>query len=79
MVAIDHPLTRKGRVTSEDVPAAGIIDAPTFSQEWPHYERRLRAAGLPEYRNGLEIDGVQARLTSIARCGTVVRSPWRWS
>jgi LysR family cyn operon transcriptional activator len=64
MVAADHPLARKRRVSSEDVYAAGLITAPTFSQAWPHYERLLRAAGLGEYRIGLEIDGVQARLTA---------------
>ncbi len=64
MVAPDHPLARKRRVTSEDVYAAGLITAPTFSQEWPHYEHLLRSAGLSAYRIGLEIDGVQARLTA---------------
>jgi DNA-binding transcriptional LysR family regulator len=64
MVAADHPLARQRSVTSDDVYAAGLITAPTFSQEWPHYERLLRAAGLAEYRIGLEIDGVQARLTA---------------
>jgi DNA-binding transcriptional LysR family regulator len=35
-----------------------------FSQEWPHYEHLLRNSGLTRYRIGLEIDGVQARLTA---------------
>src|SRR5689334_12071036 len=39
MVAANHPLARKQRVTSQDVYSAGLITAPTFSQEWPHYER----------------------------------------
>jgi DNA-binding transcriptional LysR family regulator len=64
MVALDHPLARKRRVTSEDVYTAGLITAPIVSQEWPHYEHLLRAAGLSTYRVGLEIDGVQARLTA---------------
>jgi DNA-binding transcriptional LysR family regulator len=64
MVAPEHPLARKRRVTSEDVYDAGLIAAPTFSQEWPHYEHLLRSAGLSTYRVGLEIDGVQARLTA---------------
>jgi DNA-binding transcriptional LysR family regulator len=64
MVAPDHPLARKRSVSSEDVYAAGLITAPTFSQEWPHYEHLLRSAGLSGYRIGLEIDGVQARLTA---------------
>src|SRR5689334_3643945 len=65
MVARDHPLARRRRlVTSEDVYAAGLITAPTFSQEWPHYVSLLRLAGLTEYRIGLEIDGVQARLAA---------------
>jgi DNA-binding transcriptional LysR family regulator len=64
MVAPDHPLARKRTVSSEDVYAAGLITAPTFSQEWPHYEHLLRSAGLARYRIGLEIDGVQARLTA---------------
>jgi DNA-binding transcriptional LysR family regulator len=64
MVGPDHPLAYKRRVTSDDVYAAGLITAPTFSQEWPHYEQLLRAAGLSEYRIGMEIDGVQARLTA---------------
>jgi DNA-binding transcriptional LysR family regulator len=35
-----------------------------FSQEWPHYEHLLRNSGLGRFRVGLEIDGVQARLTA---------------
>jgi DNA-binding transcriptional LysR family regulator len=62
MVAADHGLARKRHVTSEDVYAAGLITAPIYSQEWPHYEQLLRASGLDHYRVGLEIDGVQARL-----------------
>jgi DNA-binding transcriptional LysR family regulator len=64
MVATHHPLARKSPVTSEDVYGAGLITAPLFSQEWPHYEHLLRAAGLSTYRVGLEIDGVQARLAA---------------
>ena len=62
MVGPDHPLARKARVTLEEVLAAGLITAPLHSQEWPHYDRLLRASGLLRYRVGLEIDGVQARL-----------------
>jgi DNA-binding transcriptional LysR family regulator len=62
MVAPDHPLARKAHVSAHDVYAAGLITAPLFSQEWPHYDRLLRACGLLDYRVGLEIDGVQARL-----------------
>ena len=62
MVAPGHPLARKERVTAEDVDAAGLITAPLYSQEWPHYDRLLRASGLAQYRIGLELDGVQARL-----------------
>jgi DNA-binding transcriptional LysR family regulator len=64
MVGADHQLAHKRRVSSDDVYAAGLITAPTFSQEWPHYQGLLREAGLAEYRIGLEIDGVQARLTA---------------
>jgi DNA-binding transcriptional LysR family regulator len=64
MVAPTHPLARKPRVSCDDVYAAGLITAPMFSQEWPHYEQLLRACGLTRYRVGLEIDGVQARLTA---------------
>ena len=67
MVAPEHALARKRRVTSEDVYEAGLIAAPTVSQEWPHYEHLLRSAGLSTYRVGLEIDGVQARLTATQR------------
>ena len=62
MVARDHPLARKERVRAADVNAAGLITAPMYSQEWPHYDELLRASGLAQYRVGLEIDGVQARL-----------------
>src|SRR6185437_13758418 len=51
-------------VSSEDIYEAGLITAPMFSQEWPHYEHLLRNSGLSRYRIGLEIDGVQARLTA---------------
>jgi DNA-binding transcriptional LysR family regulator len=62
MVAPDHPLAHKEHVSARDVYEAGLITAPLFSQEWPHYDRLLRACGLLDYRVGLEIDGVQARL-----------------
>jgi DNA-binding transcriptional LysR family regulator len=62
MVASHHPLARKDRVTEAQVYAAGLITAPLYSQEWPHYEHLLRAAGLRHYRVVLEIDGVHARL-----------------
>ena len=62
MVAPHHPLASKDVVTPEDVNAAGLITAPMYSQEWPHYDQLLRACGLATYRVGLEIDGVQARL-----------------
>jgi DNA-binding transcriptional LysR family regulator len=62
MVAPDHVLARKKHVTPDEVDAAGLITAPLHSQEWPHYDRLLRASGLVGYRVGLEIDGVQARI-----------------
>jgi LysR family cyn operon transcriptional activator len=62
MVARDHPLARKERVRAADVNAVGLITAPMYSHEWPHYDELLRASGLARYRVGLEIDGVQARL-----------------
>ncbi len=62
MVSPRHPLARKRRVGLDDVEAAGLITAPMYSQEWPHYEQLLHAAGLRRYRVALEIDGVQARL-----------------
>lgn len=47
------------------------------SQEWPHYEHRLRSSGLGRYRVGLEIDGIQARLTAtqagLGVTGTIFR------
>jgi DNA-binding transcriptional LysR family regulator len=64
MVAPSHRLARQASVTCDDIFDAGLITAPMFSQEWPHYEQLLRAAGLTRYRIGLEIDGVQARLTA---------------
>jgi DNA-binding transcriptional LysR family regulator len=64
MVAPEHPLASKHVVTGDDVFEAGLITAPTFSQEWPHYEHLLRAAGVERYRVGLQIDGVQARLAA---------------
>jgi DNA-binding transcriptional LysR family regulator len=62
MVAPSHPLARKSTVTAEDVYVAGLITAPMYSQEWPHYAELLREAGLPRHRVALEIDGVHARL-----------------
>src|SRR5579871_6206 len=62
MVGPGHPLAGKSRVTCDEIFEAGLITAPSFSQEWPHYESLLRGAGLTRYRIGLEIDGVQARL-----------------
>src|ERR1051326_2048160 len=64
MVAPEHPLASKPRVTADDIYTAGLITAPMFSQEWPHYEHLLRSYGLARYRVGLEIDGVQARLAA---------------
>ncbi|MBV9543837.1 MAG: LysR family transcriptional regulator, partial [Chloroflexi bacterium] len=43
MVAPNHPLASRRAVTSEDIYAAGLITAPLFSQEWPHYEHLLRS------------------------------------
>jgi DNA-binding transcriptional LysR family regulator len=68
MVAPDHPLASQPRVTEDDIYAAGLITAPMFSQEWPHYEHLLRSYGLSRYRVGLEIDGVQARLAATQAC-----------
>jgi DNA-binding transcriptional LysR family regulator len=62
MVASHHPLAGRDRVTEAQVYDAGLITAPLYSQEWPHYEHLLREAGLRRYRVGLEIDGVHARL-----------------
>jgi DNA-binding transcriptional LysR family regulator len=62
MVAAHHPLARQAAATEAQVYAAGLITAPLHSQEWPHYERLLREAGLRRYRVALEIDGVHARL-----------------
>jgi DNA-binding transcriptional LysR family regulator len=64
MVAAQHPLASRRRVSAEDIYEAGLITAPMFSQEWPHYDDLLRRSGLSRYRVGLEIDGVQARLTA---------------
>ncbi len=64
MVAPQHPLASKQHVTSDDIYDAGLITAPMLSQEWPHYEHLLRSSGVVRYRIGLEIDGVQARLTA---------------
>jgi DNA-binding transcriptional LysR family regulator len=62
MVAPHHPLARKEFVSEAQVYDAGLIAAPLYSQEWPHYELLLREAGLRRYRVALEIDGVHARL-----------------
>jgi DNA-binding transcriptional LysR family regulator len=62
MVAPQHPLARKDLVSEDQVYEAGLIAAPMYSQEWPHYEQLLREAGLHRYRVALEIDGVHARL-----------------
>jgi DNA-binding transcriptional LysR family regulator len=68
MVGAGHPLARKEHVSADDVCRAGIITAPLGSQEWPHYAELLRASGLGEYRVGLEVDGVQARLLATQAC-----------
>lgn len=68
MVSPEHPLARKTHVTAADVDEAGLITAPMFSQEWPHYDRLLRASGLEHHRIGLEIDGLYARVLA-ARAG----------
>jgi DNA-binding transcriptional LysR family regulator len=62
MVARHHPLAHQQVVSEADVYEAGLITAPLYSQEWPHYEYLLREAGLRRYRVTLEIDGVHARL-----------------
>jgi DNA-binding transcriptional LysR family regulator len=62
MVSPTHPLARKPVVEPEDVYEAGLITAPIYSQEWPHYEELLRRSGLTRYRVSMEIDGVQPRL-----------------
>jgi len=62
MVAPHHPLARQDAVSEAEVYEAGLITAPLYSQEWPHYEYLLREAGLHRYRVALEIDGVHARL-----------------
>src|SRR5947208_2707496 len=62
MVALHHPLAHADSVSEADVYEAGLITAPLYSQEWPHYEQLLREAGLRRYRVALEIDGVHARL-----------------
>ncbi len=62
MVAPRHPLTRKLDVSANDVFEAGLITAPIYSQEWPHYEELLRRSGITRFRVALEMDGVQARL-----------------
>jgi DNA-binding transcriptional LysR family regulator len=49
-------------VSEAQVYEAGLIAAPLYSQEWPHYEQILREAGLRRYRVAIEIDGVHARL-----------------
>ena len=64
MVAPEHPLASRERVSADDIYEAGLITAPMFSHEWPHYDHLLRSSGLTRYRVGLEIDGVQARLTA---------------
>jgi DNA-binding transcriptional LysR family regulator len=64
MVAPDHPLASRERISVDDIYDAGLITAPMFSHEWPHYEHLLRTSGVTRYRIGLEIDGVQARLTA---------------
>lgn len=68
MVAPEHALARQSHVTTDDINVAGLITAPMFSQEWPHYDSLLRASGLERYRVGLEIDGLAARLLA-ARAG----------
>jgi DNA-binding transcriptional LysR family regulator len=68
MVGAGHPLARREHVNPEDVYEAGIITAPLGSQEWPHYAELLHASGLLEYRVGLEVDGVQARLLATQAC-----------
>jgi DNA-binding transcriptional LysR family regulator len=64
MVSPEHPLASMRAVSAEDIYSAGLITAPMYSQEWPHYEHLLRSYGLARYRVGLEIDGVQARLAA---------------
>jgi hypothetical protein len=57
---MDHPLAPKEIVQPEDINAEGLISAPKYSQEWPHYTGLLWAPGVGELSSGLEINGVQA-------------------
>jgi DNA-binding transcriptional LysR family regulator len=68
LVAPQHPLADKARVTVDDVAEAGLIAAPLDSLEWSYYGRVLRDCGLEGVDPVLEVDGVQARVLA-ARAG----------
>lgn len=68
LVAPEHPLSERERVSIEDVVEAGLITAPLNSVEWVYYEQILKDSGIFGARPALEIDGIQARALA-ARAG----------
>jgi DNA-binding transcriptional LysR family regulator len=58
----NHPLTRKARVSVDDILETGLITAPLTGMESIHYDRVLRDCGMSGDHSGLEIDGMQARV-----------------
>lgn len=71
LVAEEHPLARRRRVTAAEVNAAGLISAPLESAEEADYTAMLRAVGITSPNTVLEVDGVQARVLA-ARAGVGV-------
>jgi DNA-binding transcriptional LysR family regulator len=66
LVAADHPLSKEGQVTVDDIAAAGLITAPLGSVEWTYYRRVLRECGLQDVYPKLQVDGIQARILAAA-------------
>lgn len=58
----NHPLTRKHRVSVDDIIETGLITAPLTGMESIYYDRILRDCGISGDHSGLEIDGMQARV-----------------
>lgn len=62
LVPDGHPLTRRSRVTVDDITDVGLITAPLDSIEALYYHQLLGERGFSTHRPVLEVDGIQARL-----------------
>jgi DNA-binding transcriptional LysR family regulator len=61
LVAPDHALASRSRVTSDDIDEAGLIAGPIDTGEVISYHEMLRSSGIRNPRIMVEIDGIQAR------------------